>query len=464
MSRARSAPVLLALLLATTAVACARAGTPTNPAGPGDWPTYLYGTSHSGYDPASTITAANAATLHQKWVVRAGGAISAPVSILKGVAYWGSWDGFEHATSTATGRQLWRTQIGQETKADCYPPHLGVASSAALATVSIAGKPTLVDFVGGGAGSYFALNALTGKVIWSHSIGQTATGHFAWSSPVVVGTSVYVGSASIGDCPLTAGAVLKLNAATGAVQARFAVVPSGCTGGTVWGTPTVDPTTGEVYVATGNDSYQCRRPEPYAQSLVALTPNLTPISHWRIPQSQATGDSDFGTTPTLFTAKIDGVTRQLVGAVNKNGIYYAFRRGNLGAGPVWESPRVDAKQEDVSPSAWDGKRLYVAGSETTIGSRSCVGSLRALDPATGHFLWEDCFTDGFSYAAVVATPGVAWGSSGTLLFGVRASDGAILLREAEPSGGTFYGPPAFADGAMFIGSTNGWLRKFAPTR
>ncbi len=37
----------------------------------------------------------------------------------------------------------------------------------------------------------------------------------------------------------------------------------------------------------------------------------------------------------LFSATIGGVNRQLVGAVNKNGIYYVLDRNDLAAGPVW---------------------------------------------------------------------------------------------------------------------------------
>lgn len=428
------------------------------------WTTYLYDNARTGYDPAETaITPSTAPRLKQAWAIRAKGAISTQVALANGIAYWGSWDGLEHATNARNGRSLWQTQIGQETKADCFPKHLGVASSAAIASVEINGASTLVDFVGGGAGSYYALNAKTGRVIWSHFFGSPADGWFMWSSPAVVGGSVYVGIASIGDCPLTPGAVVKLDAATGAVQAQFATVPPGCTGATVWGSPAIDAATGDVYVTTGNDSGYCDgQPEPYAQALLQLSPDLSLISAWRIPDDQQVVDSDFGTSPTLFTARIGGSERKLVGAANKNGVYYAFVRGEIANGPVWETKTITTNGEMVSSSAFDGRRVYVAGSTTVIGGHKCQGSVRAADPSTGAFAWSDCLRGGDNYAAVTVTPGVVWASVGSILYGLRSTTGQVLFSRQEASGAYYYAPPSFADGAMFIGSPNGWLRKFVP--
>src|SRR2546421_11988774 len=71
-------------------------------------------------------------------------------------------------------------------------------------------------------------------------------------------------------------------------------------------------------------------------------------------------DGDFGSTPTLFTASIGGVPRALVGAVNKNGTFYALRRGAVGAGPVWRayiSTPLNGcgicPSGDIAPAAWD---------------------------------------------------------------------------------------------------------------
>lgn len=469
----KSKPITAVVVVALTLLVAGAAPASTPKAGPAsaanaasNWPMYQYGLSRTGYDPAETaINPRTASSLKQRWAFKAGGAISTQVSVVNGVAYWGSWDGLEHASYVRTGKPIWHTYLGQETSPGCFPVHIGVGSSAALATVSIGGKPTLVDFVGGGFGSYYALNAATGRVIWSHSFGTPYTGYFSWSSPVFYQGSVYLGVASIGDCPLGQGSVVKFDAATGAIQADFAVAPPPCLGGGVWGSPAIDQATGDVYVATGNDSGACPSgPEPYAQAFVQLTPDLTPISWWRIPNSQAIGDADFGVTPTLFTARIHGVEQQMVGAANKNGIYYALIRGELSKGPVWETPVISANEEEVSSSAFNGSGVYVAGGQTTIDHRSCWGTVRDLNPGTGKAVWLDCLPGGQQYPAVVATPGMVWVSVGSIFYGLRSTTGQILFRRQEASGAYYYAPPSFTGNMLLLGSPDGWLREFVPGR
>jgi outer membrane protein assembly factor BamB len=424
----------------------------------------MHDLGRSDFDPAETaITPKTASTLKPAWSVKAGGAISTQAIVAGGTVYWGSWDGYEHASSVSTGKSLWRTQIGDETKKDCYPVHIGVASSATVATVAIHGKPTLVDFVGGGAGSYYALNARTGRIIWSHFFGSPKDGYFMWSSPAIYRGSMYIGVASIGDCPLVPGAVVEFNAATGAIQHTFATAPPGCNGATVWASPAIDQSTGDVYIATGNDSGACDgKPEPYAQAVLELTSNLSLISAWRIPNSQQIADSDFGATPTLFSARIHGVARQLVGVPNKNGIYYAFIRGEIASGPAWETARITTNDGMTASSAWDGHRLYMSGSNAVIRGRHCQASIRAVNPSTGAVVWVDCVGDGNNFAAVAAAPGTVWATAGSFLYGVRSSDGKILFRYQEASGAWYYAPAMFSGDALFIGSPDGWLRKFTP--
>jgi outer membrane protein assembly factor BamB len=98
----------------------------------GDWTTFLHDNGRSGFNASETaINPQTAASLRRAWSVRVKGAISTQAIVANGLVYWGSWDGFEHATDVSTGKEAWRTKIGSETKPDCYPKHIGVASNAA---------------------------------------------------------------------------------------------------------------------------------------------------------------------------------------------------------------------------------------------------------------------------------------------------------------------------------------------
>jgi len=194
--------------------------------------------------------------------------------------------------------------------------------------------------------------------------------------------------------------------------------------------------------------------------------NLAFVSSWQVPPSQQTSDGDFVDTPTLFSATINGTAHTLVGVANKNGIYYALDEANLGAGPVWQD-RVavggDSPQTgkgSISPSAWDGTTLYVAGGGTTIGSVSCSGGLRAVNPVNGSYIWQDCLTDGPVLGPVSASPGIVAVAEGNALELINSSSGQVLFKAADTSSSLYYGGPSIANGVVYIGTQSGNLHAY----
>lgn len=431
----------------------------------GDWPTYQANNGRSGFNSAETIinpTTAPHLKLH--WTATAAGAISTQPVEANGMIYWGSWDGNEHAT-TLSNVQVWSANLGTTTAPGCSPT-IGLASTATVATVVINGTSTPVDFVGGGNGYFYALNATTGAIIWQTLLGSPPS-HFIWSSPAVYNSSVYVGMASFGDCPLVQGQLIQMNVATGGIQHTFNVVPSHCTGGGVWGSPTIDQVTGMIYFATGNGG-SCAQTELYATALVEVrASDLSFVSSWQIPSAQRVPDSDFGSTPTLFTATIKGAVRSLVGLSNKNGEYYTFDRTAINNGPLWQTriavggPCAKCGLGPISPSAWDGSTLYVAGGNVTIRGKKCQGSLQALDPTRGHTLWEDCLTSGPVLGAVTAVPGLVVVGQGSYLMVFDANSGQTLFSYQDThKGAAFYGPASISNGVLYIGNKDGNLYAF----
>lgn len=320
-------------------------------------------------------------------------------------------------------------------------------------------------YVGGGDGKLYALDALTGAIRWSTRLGPSPA-TFIWSSPTVYNGSAYIGVASLGDCPLVQGQLVQLNAWTGTVQHTFDVVPNTCIGGGVWDAPTLDTATGIIYFATGNAG-SCATNESQAISLIAVrASDLSLISSWQIPPSQQIVDGDFGSTSTLFTATIGGVSRSLLGIVGKNGLYYAFDRTNIGAGPVW-TVRIatagdcpECGQGSIVPAAWDGHTLYAAGGNTIINGQTCQGSVQALNPTTGVPLWQRCLTVGFVLGAVTAVPGVLFVGAGDVFYALSASSGATLYAFTNPHGQTYFGAASISGGRVYIGNADGTLASF----
>ena len=432
--------------------------------GSGDWSMYLHDLGHSGYNSAETvINQATAANLVLHWKYHSGGSSSTQPIVVKGMIYWGSWDGYEHATDL-NGHQVWQTFLGTNSVATgCHPPKAGVASIATIASVNINGTMTSVDFVGGGDANFYALNAATGVVIWKNPLG-TLPATFLWSSPVVYQGSVYMGVSSFGDCPLIQGELVKMNAATGVIQGIFKNVPDGCIGGAVWSSPTIDTSTGDVFIATGTIHPQCPSPEPLTLSMIELrSSDLSLVGSWQLPPSDWIGDStDFGASPTLFQATISGTVHYMVGDANKNGKFYAFERGAVSNGPVWETQIAGpgrcplCGEGAISSAAWDGSTLYIAGGHTTINGNTCLGSIQAVDPATGVSTWQLCLNDGPVLGPVSLVPGVLLVEAGKDILLLNPATGQTLNTLTDTHGNSRYFSGASVSNGVLYATNMDW--------
>lgn len=427
----------------------------------GDWPTYLDGVSRTGFNSGETlITPSTAPDLKPLWTDSSGSVSAEPVQV-GGIVYYGAWDGYERAVNASTGSQLWSAYLGQTSKSTCSPPSVGVASTATVGSITVNGVPTQAVFVGGGDHNMYALNAATGAVIWKQALGTTSS-TFLWSSPLFHDGLIYEGVASFGDCPLIRSKIVALRATNGAIRDTLYTAPSGCTGAGVWGSPAMDTATGDIYFATGNGGTTCTA--PLSESVIQTSSSLSVLSSWQVPPADRGADSDFGSTPTLFTS---GGT-PMVGVQNKNGVYYAFDRSSISSGPVWQTQIAqagecpDCGEGDISPSAWDGNYLYVAGGDTTISGVSCKGSVQALQPASGSIVWQDCLQSGPVVGAVTAVPGVLFLGAGTSFMAFSASSGNTLFSYQDTNAGSdFFGPALISGGVAYIGNQDGTLFAFS---
>jgi len=425
---------------------------------PDDWPTYMRSIVRSGFNAAETsITATTVSNLKLHWIDQGSSRVFSQPIVAHNLIFWGSGDGYEHATDLQ-GHPVWATNLGWSSSG-CPgngDDKNGVLNTPAVASVRVHGKPTLVLFVGGGNARFYALNALTGAILWSTALG-TPPATFLWSSPAFYQGHIYEGVASLSGCPQVQGGLVQMDAGTGKVLHTFDTVPDGCLGGSVWGSPTLDVANNALYFGTGNPAH-CASPEPHAVALVKLRlSDLALLDAWQVPRSQQIPDSDFGTTPTLFEATIDEVQHQLIGLANKNGIYYAFDRMAIGHGPVWQVSLGGIYS--IASSAWDGTHLYVGGRDTTYQGLSCEGTVSALDAASGAFVWRHCLGDGPVLGAITEIPGVVIVAEAAHILAIATADGRTLFRYTDQQA-SFVGPASVSHGAVYIGSYSGGLYAF----
>jgi outer membrane protein assembly factor BamB len=160
----------------------------------------------------------------------------------------------------------------------------------------------------------------------------------------------------------------------------------------------------------------------------------------------------------LFTGTINGVPRPLVGALNKDGLFFAFDRADIAAGPVWQSTIADpsGSPRSIVSASWDGKYIYVGGGGATINGVSCYGNISALDPSTGAFVWRSCQTS-FMTAGLTEVPGLlieGVGAGGDIKF-LNTANGATVFRYNTKS--TVQGEVTVSNGILYVPLANGNL-------
>ena len=447
-----------------------------------DWTEYLGGSGHPSYTTNSQISKEAAGHLGLAWTWRpdgptmtgqpTNGMFSSP-TVYRHRIYVGSYTGVFYALDEATGTVLWKRFIGFAPLRTCRQP-LGVVSTAAVRSVpnSDGSGSTPVVYVAGPDGYLYALDGVTGAVRWRSLIAQpssTVNDYFNWSSPTIVGDRVYVGFSSTCDRPLVRGGLAVFDRITGARLATFYSVPAGSLGGGVW--TSAAATSAAVFITTGNTCESGSPPESGctstnqggdSYSLVRLNPtSLARVAAWKVPGGElyAAGDPDWGSSPVVFEASVNGTATLLVGACHKNGIFYVFRADNLSA-PLWKRQIGTAEDEGgkacIAAAIFDGSRLFLAGNATTIGGVAYQGSVRRVDPATGNVVWARGLpanvygTPAANGARVLAVPT----SQGAGTYLLDADTGAVLATINNGSrADQLFPQPVFADQYLLLTST-----------
>lgn len=417
-----------------------------------DWPMFGQNSSNTAAASTNKISTSNVSSLKPKWTFTTGGDVSARAAVVNGVAYFPDWGGNLWAVSATTGQLVWGHQLSD------YGLTAGTLSRTSPAVANG------VLYIGtqynaastNGTGWLLAIDSGTGNLLWKMRPDTSNPFPVITGSPVVAGGNVYVGmtsneefAAAAGSlyypCCSVRGSLVAVNAKKGTVVWQTFTVPSGYSGGAVWGSnPVVDINRKTVYIGTGNNysvptdpayitcvanggtESSCLSPNDHADSVVALDMNTgavkwaTRLMNWGYPYlagsdswnvdcifaapgtsncpaesgtSAAGPDFDFGSSPNEITYNQNGHARTIIGAGQKSGMYYAL---NPDTGALLWATQVGPGSSLGGiewGSASDGTRIYVAianlyGIPYGPGANWFAGSWAALDPATGTILWQ----------------------------------------------------------------------------
>jgi glucose dehydrogenase len=325
----------LAVLSATSAFGDAAVATNSTP---GSWPYSNGDLSNTRDAVGSTITLANVSTLKKAWSfvlkgtstqnVGGYGTLAANPIVVNGVVYMQDLHSNVYALSLATGKLEWSYYVNKKEKSGPGPNGVAVVNGTVYGATPFA---------------VFALNATTGHQLWSNDkLLKKGQGSFG-IQPQVANGRVYVAS-QYGLVP-GGGVLLALNAATGKRIWTFKTVPKpdegvrslGAGAGGAWETPLVSPD-GSVTFGIGNP-YQTlasaiSTPEKllYTDSVVKLNSATGKLRWYYQGISNDFKDYDMQASPISSTA--NGVPVIIGGG--KMGIVYEM---NAATGKlIWKTP------------------------------------------------------------------------------------------------------------------------------
>src|SRR3954452_10210549 len=207
-----------------------------------DWPVYGHDAANTRHAPGEGPTPSEARSLKQAWAFASptGDFTSTPV-VADGVVVAGDQSGTAYALDAVTGKKLWSRDLGA-------PIH----ASAAIDAGAPGGPVALLPVAAVGAPRLAALSLADGSVRWQVTLTRQ-DGADVFGSPTFRDGVAYIGtSGPNGDASTARGSVGAIDESSGAVAWRTYTVPPGHDGGPVWSTPAIDPATNRLFVGTGN--------------------------------------------------------------------------------------------------------------------------------------------------------------------------------------------------------------------
>ena len=474
------------------------------------WPFAGNDIRNSRWNSTETIlNTSTASTLVERWCYQTQNDVSATPSVDPGTngVYFPDWSGNITKLNATTGAVIWT----QNTASFGFPEGVISRTTPTLTANSvIIGVSTTLASAIPNVGAYvLALNPLNGRVLWQTQVDPTSLSLIT-GSPMAYNGVIYVGISSGQEKTPNAtfrGSVAALNQTTGAIIWQTYMTPVGYTGAPIWSsTPAIDTKRSQLYVTTGNDYTvpasvgqceveaganqaaveACQAPNNFEDSIVALdlaTGNIkwgkkcSITDAWNgactLPNKNGcplpTGaDYDFGAGANFFTATINGVPTDVVGAGQKSGTYWAVNpstgaliwKQNVGPGGILGGMEWG--------TASDGQQVYAAISNNAhapytlqpSGLPWSGGSWAALNAATGEFVWQvpdpgfDPIHPGnpaMALGPVTVANGVVYcADMAGNLFALSASSGGTLWSFQAP--GSVNAAPAIWDGVVYWGS------------
>ena len=314
-----------------------------------DWPAYgrTFGEQH--YSPLTEINDGNVGQLGLVWAadLAPGNSVTQPLEV-DGTIYFATGFSKIHAVDALTGKELWAYDAK-------VPEARGRKLRLAWGTRGIAWWKGKI-YTGTQDGRLIALDAKTGKELWSVMTTGPDDGRYITGAPRVFDGKVIIGHGGA-DVAAVRGYVTAYDAETGKQIWRWYTVPGNPAdgfendamkmaaktwfgewwkqggGGTVWNAITYDPETDTIFLGTGNGSPWNRKIRSAGKgdnlflcSIVALDGKTGQYKwHYQINPGES-WDYNADMDMQLADLTIDGKPRKVLMTAPKNGFLYVLDR------------------------------------------------------------------------------------------------------------------------------------------
>jgi outer membrane protein assembly factor BamB len=395
-----------------------------------NWPMLGAGATHYGVSPETAISTVTAPSLASTWTATLGSkSYTSPAAATvagKALVYAGA-DNHFYAYPASGGTPVWTYKL----------PAWVVETSPAV----FAG----VVYFGSTAGTLFAVNASTGALMCSFSVGGPVL-----ASPVVVnapdGSGPVVYDGTIPGNGAAQGAEWAVygpgNSHGGCAEdwefSSFPVSPDGTWSSPAYGTDA----SGVPLIVFGTKEFD--------DSVYALNANTGALV-WRY-QTSTLDDADVGAAPTISPPGRNGFADGVVYITGKDKVVYALdlTTGSL----IWKYALAKGNRGDLSGTALVNNRIYL-GSDTGV---------YALNAVTGALVWNALPSAAFYASPAVTGPAgqqvLVIGDLSGNLYALNLATGATVWTQ-KPNW-AFWASPAVSQGAIYVTGLDGVLRSFAP--
>jgi polyvinyl alcohol dehydrogenase (cytochrome) len=440
---------------------CAKAAEPIQ-FGKADWTQWGHDFNNTRFQAEPGIAAADVPKLKVKWVFAYPGNIADSQPTIAGhMLFIANRAGRAFALDARTGCTYWSFD----------------AEAGIHAGIAVAKRPDgqAVAYVTADNGWLHALDALTGKAIWTTRVEDHPATRLS-GSPTYYDGKLYVPLSSLEEvslfnanyaCCTFRGGVVAVDVSTGKIAWKSHTITEepkqigvnadgtklfGPSGVAVFSAPTIDPKRKVVYVGTGNSYTQDSVPTANAVMAFDLDTgarrwvyqaladdNICPRAQKAEDCKTVGPDFDFAAPPVL--RKLPNGKDVLV-AISKADEIFGFdpdQNGKL----VWRQKiGKGSRTAGVWGMSVDDLHMYVGSSDLRPGPDVVVGGLTAADFGDGKTVWH-----------TPAPPAVcAWGNVASAL---AAANGAVSCSPAQP------GATALIPGVVFSGSVDGHMRAFS---